>query len=525
MMKTATFLLFTLMAGLLFGQKNVNLISNLQFNSAATDIWGYVDDTGREYGLVCTENFLSIIDLADPANPAILHYVIGVTSGWRDVKVWDNFAYVTNESNNGIAVVDLNYLPDSVYTEDVMEIGPIDTLTTAHNIFIDENGIGYICGANYGVGGVLMIDLNGPDKFNPTYLGIYDDFYVHDCFVRGDTLWTAEISDGFFSVLDISDKANPVVLARQASSGDFTHNCWLTSDGRYLATTDEKSNAYVDLYDVSDLNNISRLDVYRSSPGFGVVPHNTFFVTDDYLYTSYYRDGLTIVDATRKTNMVEVGNYDTSPFISANGFEGAWGVYPYLPSGNILVSDREEGLFVLNATHTRAAYLEGNVTDMSTGLPVSDVQVELLGIPSLKNTTVLGNYATGAADAGTYDVRFAHPDCGTVIRSGIQLNTAMVTTLDVELVCNFPTSISQPNEEDYIEIFPNPFGEQLNILFESEDELQELRIYSATGTLLANYSIRDRKAQVHVSNAWPTGVYILEFSFKNKKIHRKLVKE
>jgi hypothetical protein len=40
--------------------------------------------------------------------------------------------------------------------------------------------------------------------------------------------------------------------------------------------------------------------------------------------------------------------YPTSSRSHQNGrYQGAWGVYPLLPSGNILVSDMQEGLFVI----------------------------------------------------------------------------------------------------------------------------------------------------------------------------------
>ena len=58
-----------------------------------------------------------------------------------------------------------------------------------------------------------------------------------------------------------------------------------------------------------------------------VIPHNSHFI-NDYIVTSYYRDGVTVHDVANKGNMVEVGNFDTSPSFSGDGFNGCWGVYP-----------------------------------------------------------------------------------------------------------------------------------------------------------------------------------------------------
>ena len=41
--------------------------------------------------------------------------------------------------------------------------------------------------------------------------------------------------------------------------------------------------------------------------------------------------------------------FNTASAVIKRSFEGAWGVYPHLPSGNILVSDMQEGLFVIEA--------------------------------------------------------------------------------------------------------------------------------------------------------------------------------
>jgi hypothetical protein len=47
--------------------------------------------------------------------------------------------------------------------------------------------------------------------------------------------------------------------------------------------------------------------------------------------------------------LIEVASYDTYAPSDADTFNGAWNIYPYLPSGNILVSDIDGGLFVLRA--------------------------------------------------------------------------------------------------------------------------------------------------------------------------------
>ena len=62
---------------------------------------------------------------------------------------------------------------------------------------------------------------------------------------------------------------------------------------------------------------------------------------------SNYRRGLTILDISNPAEPTEIAFFDTYPNSDSASFNGAWGVFPYLPSGKLLVSDIETGLFIL----------------------------------------------------------------------------------------------------------------------------------------------------------------------------------
>ena len=113
---------------------------------------------------------------------------------------------------------------------------------------------------------------------NPVEIGEYDPYYCHDSFARGDTLYAAHIYDGFFSIVDVSDPAAPVLLGTKNTPSDFTHNTWLDSSGDYLFTTDERTNAYVGAYDVSDPTDIQLLDQLQTNPGSDAIIHNTYWL-------------------------------------------------------------------------------------------------------------------------------------------------------------------------------------------------------------------------------------------------------
>lgn len=416
-----------------FAQNNVSQIGHLNYQKSLYDVWGYTDSSGHEYGLITTEESTSIVDISsDPANPSKLFSLPGVNSTHRDVKVWDHYAYVTNEGSpggqggQGVLIIDLSSLPNSV---DTTRFTWNNQLQTAHNIFIDEKGFAYVMGSNFKRGGALIFDLT-QNPMNPVHVGTYDKRYVHDGFVRNDTFWSAEINDGFFSVVDVSDKSNPTVMSTQSTPSNYTHNMWLSNDGNTLFTTDERPDAYITSYDVSQLNNISELDRYQSSPSDNVIVHNTT-VVDSFLVTSYYKDGVVVNDASQPNNLIEVGHFDTSP-LSGDGFNGCWGVYPYFSSGRVLATDIEEGLFVLDVTYKSAAFLEGSVKEFSTGNPLPNAKVKILPDINTEKTDIQGEYQTGAASQGTFDVEIDKPGYIPKTKT-VSLVRDSTQTLDVEL--------------------------------------------------------------------------------------------
>ncbi len=462
----------------------MTLLGNLDYNPDLSDVWGYVDDNGKEYAIVGLENAVSIVDVSNPSSPVEVANIPGATTIWRDMKVWGKYAYITNEGGNGLLIINLTNLPASVTSVNRAPNG----LTTAHNIFIDENGIAYILGGDGANRGALMLDLN-VDPWNPPVVGNYSTRYVHDAYVRNDTLWTAEINDGIFSVIDVSNKSNPTVMATQATSGNDAHNLWLSDDGNYLFTTDELSDANIDAYDVSDLSNIRRLGLFQSSPGQNVIPHNVF-VKGDFGIISYYRDGVVIFDATQPGNMIEVGNYDTSPAFSGDGFNGAWGVYPYLPSGNVLVTDIENGLFVLGANYVKACYLTGLVTDSNTNAALSGASVTIQQTNTLRTTSATGRYNSGVADSGLYTITFTKAGYISKVVNNVLLRNGITTTVNAKLIpqVTLPTFTGTVVDSITNIGIPNAL-----VRFENTNG----QTFTATANAQGNFSI----------NNFPTGLY------------------
>jgi len=428
-----------------WAQSTLNLLGKLSYdgintNSSAdlSDIWGYATAT-HEFAIVGLIDGTSIVDITDPTNPIEVYWSPGASTFWRDIKTWKNYAYVTNESSNGLEIIDLSGLPASAssttYTGGIL-VGTTTNVsfTSAHNLYIDENGIAYIFGANYGTGGTIMLNVEA-NPTNPPVVGLYNVRYCHDGFVKNNILYSAEINNGIFSIVDLADKLNPIILGTASTTNNFTHNVWLSDNGNYLFTTDEVFGAEIGAYDISDVTDIKRVDGIKSSTGNNTVVHNTH-VLNDFLITSYYDDGLTVVDANCPDILVEVANYDTSTNLSQN--DGCWGAYPFLPSGNIIASDINNGLFILDNNYQRASYLIGNITN-ETGTAINNVNVTITGFPLGATTTnFVGEYKTGIPNAGTYPVIFTAPGYDPItlnIDFEIGIKTAQNIQFGVNPVC------------------------------------------------------------------------------------------
>ena len=391
-----TFLLLPSLCAQNLSSQNLELLGRLTYDVFLNDIWGYTAD-GREYALVGTFEGISIVEVTNPRNPTELHFIPDTLSAWRDLKTYGTFAYVSNETSGGVKIIDLSGLPDKVEEKDIIMEG----VTTAHNLYQDE-GYLYVVGIDRFQGGMLILDLT-EDPWNPKTVGVYNQRYVHDTYVRNGLAYNAEINSGLLTIVDVSNPANPIQLGTHTYTRSLTHNTWLNDAGEVCFTTDERTAAFINAWDVSDPTNVRFLDRIRSSlSNEEAIPHNVH-VLDDFLITSYYKDGVHLVDASRPHNLIEVGHYDTSED-SGGGTDGCWGAYPFLPSGIILATDIDNGLFVLQPDYTRGCYLEGTVTDAETGNGVEGVDIRIVETNNPTQSITAGTYALGELMAGTYTV-------------------------------------------------------------------------------------------------------------------------
>ena len=308
----------------------INILGRLDIpNIGVTDIWGYYDEVNeREYAVLGGANGgISIADVTDPARPELMSQVTGVPG--FDVKVFDHYAYSVNGGSNGLGgIVDI---------EDPANPQIVGDFPSSHNIYITETG--YMISEVFGL---RVFDLN-PDPINPQLI-FEGGTEGHDASVIGNTLFDFHGRAGTF-IYDFTNPGSPSLIGSILDPGiAYNHSGWTSQDGNFLFICDELANhpsPDIIVYDVSDLSNPQRVGEF-ADPDATI--HN-LFVLGDYAVTSYYNQGFQVFDVSDPANISKIDQFDTSIF-NGEGFNGAWGVYPFAPSGNIYISDQQSGLHI-----------------------------------------------------------------------------------------------------------------------------------------------------------------------------------
>jgi|GEM_PF-602662 choice-of-anchor B domain-containing protein len=313
--------------------------------------WGWTNPAdGREYGIIGCINGFSFVDVTNADSLSEVGYIPGPSIGWREAKTWGHYAYGVFEQNNGpdslqgVYIMDMSQLPDTVILAKrfVYTQGNNNT-KYSHEIFISENGYMYLFGcAKWSPGGVLIFSL--ADPLNPQFVGQYNPEYLHDGFVRNDTLYGAAIySGGGIYIADVHNKSNPTLIKKITYTGSGTHNLWTTDDGKYLFSTDEIGNTAKTLkaWDLRNLPNAPMVDEFTPNPS--AIVHNVM-VRGNLAYISWYTQGLVVADVSNPTDVQLVGMYDSYPGADG-GYNGAWGIYAF-ESGKAIISDRQTGTYI-----------------------------------------------------------------------------------------------------------------------------------------------------------------------------------
>lgn len=355
---------------------NINLLAHLDpetdntgsDNRKYSGCWGwYQSSKNKEYAIVGTSKQTYFIDVTNPTSPLISDSVLAKHTGctWREMKTYQHYCYIVSDQcqPNGLQIVDMQYLPDSVHV--VYDSNVLFELS--HTIFIDHDRM--YCGAPKdaitGYQSPLRVySLANPES--PVLLrSLENDInstiidYVHDMFVRNDTIFASTGWKGL-QVLTFNTTTNTFSLI-QAYDGypfdGYNHSSWQTDDRKTIVFADEVSAGLpAKVIDVSDLNNIVLVDTIRSH--YGATAHNPYIIGNNWCWMSSYQDGLYLYDISNPSNTSIYGYFDTHPQHGVNdnfttdAYRGNWGAYPYLPSKIIIACDMQNGVFILDGDLT-----------------------------------------------------------------------------------------------------------------------------------------------------------------------------
>ncbi|OUU25155.1 MAG: hypothetical protein CBC13_02430 [Planctomycetia bacterium TMED53] len=407
------------------------------------DCWGYTSPTGREYALMAHSSGTTVIEISNPGNPQILTTIDGPNALHRDVKTYDSFAYIVSEGGSGIQVVDLSNIDNGVVTLSgtVNDVGSSAT----HNVAIDEaSGFLYRCGG--GGNGLRIYSLANPAL--PTFVGSWNERYVHDVQVK--TIphpVTQELRQIAFScsgsnparldIVDVTDKINPVVLSSTPYPGGvYSHQGWLSTDNQYFYLGDEldetgSQETETFVFDVSDWSAPSVITVFTS--GNPSINHN-MYTLGNRIYQANYRSGMRILDDSDPMNITEVAYFDTVPEDDNASMNGLWSVYPYFPSGIVIGSDFQKGLFVWSVQQAPFgfAYPLG-VPDLISpvgGLLTVEIVVDPAFTLDSASPTLWVSSGTGFTaiplqvnPSGFYEAEFPVLECGSEIQWYVSAQT------------------------------------------------------------------------------------------------------
>lgn len=386
-----------------FPCSNVDLLAHIADRTPGgrgADIWGFIDlNTQREYAIVGYSSGTAVFDVSDAENPREVGFVDGQTTTWRDIKVhqrwnptdnrWNAYAYVTaDNASDGLVIIDLTELPQRV-----SRLNNASDFTRAHNVYLTDTDFStglsitgetpllILAGSNQADGRFRAYRLNDPTA--PTFIAMPatpgnqpggDRLYMHDAasmVVRDSRKDTEcanaaasdhcdilfDFNESSFDIWDITNAANPVRLSRTTyTNARYVHSGWWSEDQQYLFIQDELDERDAGLgattlrvFSIAQLTQPVSVGTWQGPSN--AIDHNGFVRGNRY-YMSNYARGLSILDISNASSPVLVGRFDTYPASDNVGFPGNWGVYPYLPSGNLALSDIDSGFYMV-ADNTR----------------------------------------------------------------------------------------------------------------------------------------------------------------------------
>lgn len=354
--------------------------------------WSYVHSNGNEYavigvnGSLSTQGGTAIYNVVNPAAPYLVGLIPGPPSIWREFKSYRDWVYAVSEGTGtgfGLQIIRMTN-PEAP----VLAATYTTNFISSHTVAVDTARAILICnGTRNGSGiatGVRILALDNPGIgatpetpveiawWPGTGLPVSGAEYVHDSVPIGNRLYASSINVGVQRVLDFTNPAAPTQLSAWTYPGGFTHNAWPDATGNWLYVTDEIKGEPLKVFDISNPGAPVMVNGITSNPQ--AIVHNAH-VKGSELFLSNYTEGIRVLDLGDPAHPAEFAYADSYDGPSG-GYSGVWGTCPFFPSGIVIASDRNTGLYVYSPQHDYGI-LRVTVVDAATQLPMSDVGVHL----------------------------------------------------------------------------------------------------------------------------------------------------
>src|ERR1044072_6144734 len=392
------------MAAGVYPCSNIDLLEFMPhstFGTAATSVktnslWGWTDPvTGHEWVLLGLNNGTAFIDISNPEAPLYagkLPTHTGTSNTWRDVRVYQHYAYVVSEqAGHGMQVFDLDQLRSVVAPPVTFaETAFYDKVSNTHTISINqETGYAYLVGTTATNGNPNVVTCSGnmhivslANPLSPQFVGCSNEGgYVQEnqCFVyHGPDLDCDPVAPGaqacagraiclaargtahHLDIIHVPNHAAPVRLSTlHYNSVGYSHQAWFTEDQRYILLDDELDEQNAGNATRTHVFDASNLNAVVPSGGNGYFDHATtaidhnLYVRGNFVFQSNYQSGLRILSLSNlaQSQLVEVGFFDVYPANDDAEFDGTWNNYPFFASGVIPVSHISQGLYLLRPTN------------------------------------------------------------------------------------------------------------------------------------------------------------------------------
>jgi choice-of-anchor B domain-containing protein len=369
-----------LAAGLGAQARNVTLLGRFQPNDAFNDVWGHVDPaTGREFALVGSRQGTYVVETTDPTQPIQRGYFPAALSGWspstwRDIRTFGSYAYVVTEGGGGMQILDLSDPANPAFVRTFRPSGV--SWGNTHNVSVDlETGMLYAVGT---ARGTHIFDLNA-NPTDPRHVTSYTAEYVHDLQVKAGRAYLSEINRNVLRVLDVTNL--PALPTLAAAGMISSHQAWPSDDDTLVAGASEAIGGLVTIYDTTNPTRMTSLASFNAaSAAYSTSVHNVF-LKERLMHCAWYMEGYVLVDLSDPRRPTQGPRYDTLPG-GAGVFAGAWGCYPFQPSGNVYVNDMSTGLYVLRPATVPESY--GRGTPGNTRPTIHTFGAAYLGTPSFQ---------------------------------------------------------------------------------------------------------------------------------------------